>query len=313
MIGSARVAVVGGEDVLAGVIALGLEPVTEGPQVAVIDVRRRERFDSRAVAADVPRVFIAGESERGFLAVLGIEPSRIAATAEAAVLGPVLMRVIPTRSRSATRAVVVSGVRGGVGRTLLATNIARRLASKMRVCVIDATGTGAAGWWLRTTPRSWSTLEGLVDEMSSDHLSVAAEDTGAGLRLVGGPPVMPSAALLAATTRAAVALDDLVVIDAPLAVDPIGLAAIAQADRCLVLSYEDPWSRVTLDGVSLPEDVWLIASQARVAKIGDHEVFRSLPRDEPSVASAVATYGVVKGGLGRAYDDLAELLLIDAT
>jgi hypothetical protein len=313
MIGSARVAVIGGDDVRSSVITLGLEPVSEGPQVAVIDLRRRERLDAIAVGADVPRVFIAGESERQLLTVLGIDASRIASTAEAAVLGPVLMRVIPTRSRSATRAVVVSGVRGGVGRTLLATNIARRLASKMRVCLIDATGTGAAGWWLRAAPRSWSTLEGLVDEMSSDHLSVAAEDTGAGLRLVGGPPIMPSAALLASTTRAAVALDDLVVIDAPLAVDPIGLAAIAHADRCLLMSYEDPWSRLTLEGMSVPADAWLIASQTRALKIGDHEAFRSLPRDEASVASAVAVYGAVKGTLGRAYDELADLLLIDAS
>jgi hypothetical protein len=313
MIGSARVAVVGGDDVLASVIALGLEPVSDGAQVAVIDLRRRERFDPTAVTAALPRVFIAGDSERELLAVLGIDATRIASTAEAAVLGPVLMRVIPTRSRSATRSVVVSGVRGGVGRTLLATNIARRLASKMRVCLIDATGTGAAGWWLRAAPRSWGTLEGLVDEMSSDHLSVAAEETVTGLRLVGGPPIMPSAALLAATTRAAMALDDLVVIDAPLAVDPIGLAAIAHGDRCLLMSYEDPWSRLTLEGMSVPNDAWLIASQAKLAKIGDHDVFRSLPRDEPSVASAVATYGAVKGGLGRAYDDLAELLLIDAS
>jgi hypothetical protein len=183
----------------------------------------------------------------------------------------------------------------------------------MRVCVIDATGTGAAGWWMRTAPRSWSTLEGLVDEMSSDHLSLVAEDLGSGLRLVGGPPVMPSAALLAATTRAAVALDDLVVVDSPLAVDPLGLGAIAHADRSLVMSYDDPWSRVTLDALALPENAWLIASQTRAAKIGEHPVFRSLPRDEGAVASAVDTHGFVKGALGRAYDDLAELLLIDAT
>jgi hypothetical protein len=43
------------------------------------------------------------------------------------------------------------------------------------------------------------------------------------------------------------------------------------------------------------------------------EAFRILPRDEAAVADGLATRGRIDGVLGRAYDELAELIGIDAS
>ena len=315
MITSAKVAILGGDDLLASVIALGLEPVRDDPEVALIDMRDHDAVVRAAtLPRGLPRVIIASSVERELLAALGADPAHVAASADPAVIGPMLLSLIPTRPRRATRIVAVTGVRGGVGRTMLATNLALRLSSKLRVCVIDATGTGAVAWWFDRTPRPWSALEGMVDEMSSDHLSVAAEDVRPNLRLVGGPSVAPTSLLLAATMRAATVLDDLVLIDTPIVANALALGVLEAADRSLVLAYDDPWSSRLI--AELPvgdDDLWLIASQSKAAKIGGREVFRALPRDESAVASAVTDRGRVKGSLGRSYDALAELLLIDAT
>ena len=214
--------------------------------------------------------------------------------------------------RESSEEAVVSYPRGGVGRTMLAVSLALRLTPQLRTCVVDATGCGAASWWLRCEPRPWSELEGLVDELTADHLSVMAEDAGPGLRIVGGTSVAPSAALLAATIRAATSLDDLVIVDAPLITDAVFRASAAIAHRVLVLAFDDPWSRRLLASAGRDDD-WLIASQANVATIGDRPVFRCLPRDESAVSAAVAARSPVRGSLGKAYDDLAEILLVDAT
>ena len=83
---------------------------------------------------------------------------------------------------------------------------------------------------------------------------------------------------------------------------------MARSDRTLVLSYADAASRAALAAADVPEDAWIIGSQDHVG-----ESFRTLPRGEPAIADALAARGRIGGALGRAYDDLAELLAIDAT
>ncbi|MEK7863634.1 MAG: hypothetical protein AAB295_10280 [Chloroflexota bacterium] len=311
---TARVVVLGGEHLRESVVALGLEPCTDGPGVALVDLRDRT-FVERAAALDrdMPRVFIAGEEDRGLAAALGIDPSRLVASHEPAVLGPVLMSALPVARRAPTRTVLVCGVRGGVGATLLATNLARRSAGKLRVCLIDATGSGCAAWWLRSSAGPWPELEGLVDELTPDHLAVIATEVAPDLRLVGGAPATPSAALLIATVRAAASLHDLVIVDAPPAPGAPTRELGAHADRRLLLTYDDPCSRATLASLAPAGDVWIIASQSKLTRIEERAVFRALPRDEPAVADAVAGRKAVGGALGAAYDALVELLLIDAT
>ncbi|HEY3217565.1 MAG TPA: hypothetical protein VGK15_00590 [Candidatus Limnocylindria bacterium] len=315
MIASARVAVFGTDDLRACVLALGFEPADAAQAaLAVIDTREAEALSrASSIPLTVPRVFIASAAQRGLMDALGIDPARVAESCDPVLLGPVVMSALPVRRRSATRVAVVTSVRGGVGRTLLAANLAVRIAPRMRVCVIDATGTGAVGWWLNTQARPWSSLEGLVDELSADQLSVLAEDAGPGLRVVGGPPIAPSDALLTAATRAATALDDLVIIDAPIAADQRAHRALANADRVMLVAYDDPLSVAAIEALSPSEDVWLIASQLRIPRLGARDVFRALPRDESAVGAALGNRERIRGQLGRAYDDLAELLLIDAS
>ena len=196
---------------------------------------------------------------------------------------------------------------------MLAANLALRVASRLRVCVIDGTGHGATSWWLRCTPRPWTEFEGLVDELTADHLSVMAELIGSGMRVVGGVSVAPTPILLGATIRAAAGLADLVIVDGPLRNDPLARAALSLADRVFVLAYDDPWSKLMLDADPPSEREWLIASQMKTPSLHGRRAFRALPRDESAVASAVASRSAAKGALGRAYDELAELLVIDAT
>ena len=311
---SARVAVFGGPDMRAGVLALGLEPVTEDPEIALIDARDRDAVGSAAgLPAHIPRVVVVFDTDRPIIAALGIDPSHVVTSAEPAVLGPALMRLRPQPSRAATRVVVATGVRGGVGRSLLAANLALRIGGRMRVCVVDATGHGAAGWWLRSAPRPWPEFEGLVDELTADHLAVMAEETSSGMRVIGGTSAAPTPPLLGSTIRAASGLADLVIVDAPLRNDPLTRLAASLADRVFVLAYDDPWSKLMLDADPPTDQEWLLASQMKIASLDGRPVFRALPRDEAAVASAVASRAAVKGSLGKAYDELADLLVIDAT
>ena len=135
----------------------------------------------------------------------------------------------------------------------------------------------------------------------------------AGLRVIGGAPVAPTRALAESTVRAAASLAELVLVDAPVVADDRGRALAALADRVLLLSYDDPLSLATLDASEIPGGAWLIASQSRTPRIGDHAAFRALPRDEAAVGSALSGRRAVGGALGRAYDELAELIALDAS
>lgn len=311
---SPRAAVCGGDELRAAATALGLEPCDTGrPDLILVDLRDASACAAAAALdATVPRVAVAGEAERTLAAALGVDASSIARSCEPAALGPLVVAALPRTPRRATRVLLVTAVRGGVGRTLLIANLAQRLASRLPVAVIDATGTGALGWWLRCAPRTWTELEGLADELTAEHLAVVAAQ-GAGVHVVGGAPVAPTRALAEATVRAATALAELVLIDAPVLADERSHALIALAQRVLVLSYDDPPSLAALDASDLPEDAWLIASQARSARVGERAAFRALPRDEAAVSAALSARRAAGGALGRAYDELAEIIALDAS
>lgn len=311
---SPRAAICGGDDLRAAAAALGLEPCDTGvPDLVLVDLRDASAcVIAAALESGIPRVAVAGESERVLAAALGYATSSIAATCEPAALGPLVVAALPRTPRRATRVVAVTGVRGGVGRSLLAANLARRLAPRLTVAAIDATGTGALGWWLQCAPRAWTELEGLTDELTAEHLAVVATES-AGLHVIGGAPVVPTRALAESTVRAASSLADLVLIDAPVLADDRGRALAAVADRVLVLSYDDALSIATLDASEVPSSAWLFASQSRTARIGDHAAFRALPRDEAAVGAALSGRRAVGGALGRAYDELAELIALDAS
>ena len=207
-----------------------------------------------------------------------------------------------------TRVLTLTAARGGVGRTLCAANLARRLAGVGSVLALDATGTGALAWWLGVEARPWSDLEVLSAELRPEHLELIATSVGSRLTLIGGAPAVPSLEALVATIGVARTLADLVVVDAPPLADHRAQACVALSDRVLVLSYADPASAAALGAAVLPGSAWLIGSQAAI-----DGAFRVLPRDERAVGDALQRRGVTSGALGRAYDELAELLAIDAS
>jgi len=310
---SARAAICGGDDLRAAAAVLGLEPCDAGrPDVVLVDLRDASACAAAALDSAIPRVAVAGESERALAAALGYDASSIASTCEAAALGPLVVAALPRTVRPATRVVVVTGARGGVGRTLLVANLARRLASRLSLAAVDATGTGALGWWLQCAPRTWAELEGLTNELTAEHLAVVAAES-VGVRVIGGAPVAPTRALAESTVRAAGSLAELVLVDAPVLADERGLALASRAERVLVLSYDDPLSLATLDAVDLPNAAWLVASQSRTARVGERAAFRALPRDETAVGAALSGRRGAGGALGRAYDELAELIALDAS
>jgi hypothetical protein len=290
---------------------LGLERVDEGARVVLVDVR-----DAQAIAAaaalppDLARIAVGGPEHEILFRALGSRGCAFATSADPAAIGPLIRAAAPALPRRASRSIAVTSAAGGSGRTLLVANLAGRLALRMSVVVVDLTGTGSAAWWLGVSCGPWSDLEGLVDELNSEHLAVVAAENG-GVRVLGGPSVMPSAALTEAVLRVAPALGDLVLIDAPPLADERTRALAGVVDRLVVLAADRP----SADALDVAEDdrIWLVASRSRAARIAGRPVLRALPDDPRSVSTALRGRVATGGALGRAYDDLAELLAIDAS
>ena len=307
-----RVAICGGTQLRSACDVLGLENATTHPRLVLVDLGVADAAArAAAFSADIPRIVIATPEQAGLLAALGGDRALIAATADAADIGPLVARSLPHAAPERTRVVTLTAARGGTGRTLCTANLARRLAADRTVVAIDATGTGALGWWLGVDPRPWSELEALAGELRAEHLELVATTAAARLSVVGGAPAAPSAEVLAMTIGAARELADLVLVDAPLLPDERARVAAPRSDRILVLSYDDAASRAAIASADVPSSAWVISSQGRTDP--SDEAFRILPRDEAAVADGLATRGRIDGALGRAYDELAELIGIDAS
>src|SRR5690242_12207455 len=150
-----RVAICGGDELRAACEILGLEPAASRPRLVIVDLRvPGAALEAAAFAAEIPRIVIATDEQADALAALGAERLRVAASADPAILGPLVARSLPTPVRERTRIVMFTAARGGTGRTMCAAALARRLSADQTVIAIDATGTGALGWWLESVPRS---------------------------------------------------------------------------------------------------------------------------------------------------------------
>lgn len=305
-------ALVLGDRLREAAAALALEQVVDGPDLVLVDLADP---DAVATASQedpmVPRLAIAGPEQVALLRALGRAGFEVLTSAEPAALGPLVARLAPPRPKSATRLVLVTGVAGGCGRTLLAASLAVRLATRGSVALIDLTGSGSAAWWLRVGATPWSEIEGVTLELTPEHLAVVASEHGA-VRVVGGSGSMPTAELGVAAVHAALALVDVVVVDAPPLSDDRTRSIGELADRILVLSSDDPASRAQLAAVA-KDGHWILASRAERVELAGHSVMRSLPDDAAAVRAAADGDGMVGGRLGQAYDDLAELIAIDAT
>lgn len=303
-----RVAVCGGDELRSACEVLGLEP-SSSPRLVLVDLRcAGAAQEAASLPAGVPRILIATAEQSACFAALGASGMAVVGSADPAAIGPLVAQLLPQPARDRTRVVTVTAARGGVGRTLCAANVVRRLADSCSVLAVDATGTGALGWWLGVDPRPWAELEAVSSELQAEHVELVATNVAPRLSVVGGAPNAPSLDTLEATIKAARSLADIVVVDAPILADDRGRACVAHGDRVLVLSYADAASVAALLAAEVPASAWLIGSQAEI--VG---AFRVLPRDERAVGETLERRGPASGALGRAYDELADLLAVDAT
>ena len=310
-----RAVICGGPELATSAAALGLIPTDDArADIALLDLRDGAAIaKAAALRRDLPRVVVIGEAEGEIVRALGIANQVVATSCEPAALGPLIASVLPAARRHATRSILVTAARGGAGTSLLAANLARRLAPSHATLALDVTGGAGLGWWLGASPAGWQDLEGLADELSAQHLAVVATEAVAGLRLAGGPPLAPSVAVARAALRAGLELCELVVVDAPNIAELRTKELAAMVDRVLVLTYDDPVSLAALATSELPPGAWIIGSQSTASAMIGREIFRSLPRSDRDIAAAAGGARVVGGALGAAYDELADLLLIDTT
>jgi hypothetical protein len=310
-----RVTICGGDELASSAALLGLIPSDPAEaDLALVDLRAPEALArAAALVKELPRIAVVGEQQLAVVAALGVPARSVATSCEPAVLGPLVAAALPPARRRATRSVLVTSIRGGVGRSLLVANLARRLAPMRSTVAVDLTGSGALSQWLGTSAASWEDLEGMTDELTAEHLSVVATEAAPGLRIVGGPPHAPSLRLTESVLRAALQLVEIVIVDGPVLAEERTRLLIASVDRVLVLSYDDPVSLAALASADLPDDVWLLASQSTSTSLAGRDVFRALPRAEAAIVAAASRPSAVGGALGKAYDSLSELLAIDTT
>lgn len=310
-----RVALYGGAELVSAAELLGLIMVEAArADLALVDLRDAEALSRAAtLAPELPRVVVLGDDQVALAEALGIPGRSVARSCEPAVLGPLIAATLPAAKRRSTRSILVTSARGGAGRSLLVANLARRIALLRSTLCLDLSGDGTLSWWLGTTTGGWSDLEDLTDELTAEHLGVVATEAAPGLRIVGGPPYAPSVRLSQSAFRAALELSEIVFIDAPTLADERTRRLIGSVDRVIVLSYDDPISIAALASADVPEGAWLIASQSLATSLTGRDVFRTLPRAEGAIAAATSRPSALGGALGKAYDDLAELIVIDAT
>ncbi len=289
---------------------LGLEPVGEGAEVVLVDLRDEDAVAAASrIDASVPRVALGAPEHAALAAALG-SAVVVLASAQPAVVGPLVAALRARTPRGPARVIAITGPRGGAGRTLLACGLATRLARRHAVLLLDATGSGAAAWRLGLAAPPWSDLESLVDELSAEHLALVAAERDR-LRVVGGAGCAPSVALLRATIEAARTAAECVLVDAPPPHDERGRLLVEAADRVLLVVGDDPLSLAAVPAEIEETRMWIVASRSRSSRIGAHEPLRSLPDDPAAVRAAERGPSAVGGALGRAYDDLADLIATD--
>ena len=310
-----RVALCGGAELASAAEVLGLIAVEAAhADLAVIDLRDADAISGAAtLPPQLPRVVVLGDEQIALASALGVPERSVARSCEPAVLGPLIAATLPSTRRGSTRSILVTSARGGAGRSLLVANIARRLAPFRSTLCLDLSGDGTLGWWLGATTGRWSDLEELTDELTAEHLGVVATEAAPGLRIVGGPPYGPSVRLAQSAFRAALDLSELVLIDGPTLADERTRRLVPSVDRVIVMSYDDPISMAALAAADVPEAAWLIASQSAATSLCGRDVFRALPRAEGAISAATSRPGVLGGSLGKAYDELTEIIAIDAS
>jgi Flp pilus assembly CpaE family ATPase len=158
-----------------------------------------------------------------------------------------MVRSAPSEDRRA-RVVAVHGARGGAGATFVATHLAAALVrSGLNCVVLDADplyGDVAAALGAPTEEvHTLADLLPLADELSAEHLGDALWAHPSGIRVLLPPAAERASSVRAEDLRsligAAAAACDALVLHLPRALDPLGRAGVADADRVIeVLSLD---------------------------------------------------------------------------
>jgi len=190
----------------------------------------------------------------------------------------------------------IFSAKGGVGKSLVASNLAVAFAALHRlptVLVDLAPGLGHADLLLDLQPeRTWADLLPVIQELNAQHLELATIRHPSGARLLAAPAALNSTARLTsqllrpllACLRQHFAH---IVLDCPTGLDSSAQAAFDEADlRLVVLTLDAPSLRSTQRMIqTLPADgkvIGLVINQySRGTPIGLDEVLASLSKDLP--------------------------------
>jgi pilus assembly protein CpaE len=142
----------------------------------------------------------------------------------------------------------IFSAKGGVGKTLLATNLTAAFAvgHRTRPALIDLNpGTGTADLLLDLEPeRSWADLRDVISELTPQHLQLAVTSYRPGVDLLASPPQVewnpiPTKNELASLLEAFRKEYDLIVVDVPSGATELVRAALELVDLQLILLTPD--------------------------------------------------------------------------
>ena len=139
----------------------------------------------------------------------------------------------------------VVGSKGGVGTSLVATNIASSLAGQANVVLIDLhSGTGVDDLLLDVSiDKSWDQLLLVLDELQSKHIELATSVHTSGLKLLCGPDSWTRASTLDELVKLISSLAnffDFTVVDLPAGLSPMNRVLLSDSDVTLLVTTADP-------------------------------------------------------------------------
>jgi pilus assembly protein CpaE len=175
----------------------------------------------------------------------------------------------------------VFSTKGGVGKTLVATNLAAALTDLgQRVCVVDLDVNGGdVSLMLQLSPQhTLADLAGIAADLDTSGIQSLLVEDGAGLTILAAPvhlatpvPVEPVGQVLDTLNQ----LFDVVVVDTSGAFDEFALHALDHSDLLLLIGTLDipslkslKLAMGTLDLLNLPRDRWRVLLNRADPKVG---------------------------------------------
>jgi pilus assembly protein CpaE len=137
------------------------------------------------------------------------------------------------------------GSKGGVGTSLVATNIGAVLAGKGSVVLIDLhPGSGTDDLLLDSSAdKDWSDLLTVLNELQRKHIDLATSEHSSGLRLISGPESWQESGdpeSILKLVRSVAEHFDFCIVDLPGGLSAANQAVLATSDVTLLITTADP-------------------------------------------------------------------------